>query len=205
MTLWIYTSCHLIFEAPRPFKNHIKDQDDWKQNKIATTQAESMKNVRDRRNNRQCLSDAAFIDKLANDIYQENLQKELARYKQLNETLRNYMKDIKTVRNRYYQENLKLKLQIKDLNAKLDLASNLGSFDLKQLNEIEYELQSNVMKVQEAKKRLLFCVVCSNNHRTIAIDRCGHFVLCDDCAQELSPKKCPLCKIRFKKYSKLKF
>jgi hypothetical protein len=47
------------------------------------------------------------------------------------------------------------------------------------------------------------CVVCLDNEKVCAPDACGHRCLCISCSKKITDRKCPLCRRRFAKITKI--
>jgi len=84
------------------------------------------------------------------------------------------------------QENQSLLLSITDKLSKLSL------FDLE---EVSLHTQELLVKKKKEQRESRLCVVCIDQEKTNLVVPCGHFCLCENCAEQLPrPVKCPVCR-----------
>jgi len=84
------------------------------------------------------------------------------------------------------QENQSLVLSITDKLSKLSL------FDLE---EVSLHTQDLLVKKKKEQRESRLCVVCIDQEKTNVVVPCGHFCLCENCAEQLPrPVKCPVCR-----------
>ena len=83
--------------------------------------------------------------------------------------------------------------------------------DLQKLNLLEAKTRAGMDRIQKTRCRVLerkfSCIVCLDKPKNILINRCNHFVLCQDCELKLEIKDgykvCPLCQKKYKSINKV--
>ncbi|ESU37434.1 Ankyrin repeat protein [Giardia duodenalis] len=79
--------------------------------------------------------------------------------------------------------------------------SDLASFDMGQLEELDRHLSDSLDTVRTAKVTLAAgyranaCLVCLDNRATIFYLPCQHMVTCRECEAKLRDNRCPLCRV----------
>ena len=73
------------------------------------------------------------------------------------------------------------------------------TLDLQELNETESKLQRAMNKIKDRKNALIkkkfYCIICYDRPKCMQfIDGCDHIVICQECAEEINDRKCPLCR-----------
>ncbi|CEM39233.1 unnamed protein product [Vitrella brassicaformis CCMP3155] len=59
----------------------------------------------------------------------------------------------------------------------------------------EAELRQQMQQSnQRAREEAIECQVCQETERSVVLQPCGHFCICQQCAQNLQPPECPLCR-----------
>ncbi|XP_061387674.1 RING finger protein unkempt [Musca vetustissima] len=83
-------------------------------------------------------------------------------------------------------------IQLKFLNSEDKELRNLSIQKLKQLQSklrTDLEEVEKVLYLENARK----CMKCEENNRTVTLEPCNHFILCDNCATSVT--ECPYCQV----------
>ena len=97
------------------------------------------------------------------------------------------------------EENENLKVENKIVKQRLNEyeGTNLFSLSIDQLNSLSSKLNQQMQKInniiQQTCDLKTKCSICMDAEKNIVIQDCGHFVLCANCATNLSKKVCPQC------------
>ena len=120
-----------------------------------------------------------------------------------------YWKDIY---NKCKSELSLAKKQISDWRKRCKLydgtSDEYHTLTLKQINKLALELQHGIRMTEIARERLfdskLNCISCMDRPKDIGfVDGCGHIVLCMECENKMTNKKCPICQCPYSRIKKV--
>jgi len=69
-----------------------------------------------------------------------------------------------------------------------------GSASSALVTELRQEMQQEMQRQMEERTD---CQICQERERSVVLQPCGHFCICQQCAQNLQPPECPLCRQAF--------
>ncbi|XP_037950971.1 RING finger protein unkempt isoform X1 [Teleopsis dalmanni] len=98
-------------------------------------------------------------------------------------------------RDKAKQEALEWKERYDIAQTQLNLSTELRNLSIQKLKQLQSKLRGDledvekVLYLENAKK----CMKCEENNRTVTLDPCNHFLLCDSCA--CSVTECPYCQV----------
>ncbi|XP_013106935.1 RING finger protein unkempt isoform X2 [Stomoxys calcitrans] len=93
------------------------------------------------------------------------------------------------------QEAMGWKDRYETAQIQLNLSSELRNLSIQKLKHLQSKLRTDledvekVLYLENAKK----CMKCEENNRTVTLEPCNHFILCDNCATSVT--ECPYCQI----------
>ncbi|KNC31529.1 RING finger protein unkempt [Lucilia cuprina] len=105
------------------------------------------------------------------------------------------MEDITRKFNSAKQEALEWKDRYEAAQIQMNLSSELRNLSIQKLKQLQSKLRTDledvekVLYLENAKK----CMKCEENNRTVTLEPCNHFILCDSCATSVT--ECPYCQM----------
>ncbi|KAM7360032.1 RING finger protein unk isoform 2-T2 [Cochliomyia hominivorax] len=105
------------------------------------------------------------------------------------------MEDITRKFNSAKQEALDWKERYEAAQIQMNLSSELRNLSIQKLKQLQSKLRTDledvekVLYLENAKK----CMKCEENNRTVTLEPCNHFILCDSCATSVT--ECPYCQM----------
>ncbi|XP_065372509.1 RING finger protein unkempt isoform X2 [Calliphora vicina] len=105
------------------------------------------------------------------------------------------MEDITRKFNSAKQEALEWKDRYEAAQKHMNLSSELRNLSIHKLKQLQSKLRTDledvekVLYLENAKK----CMKCEENNRTVTLEPCNHFILCDSCATSVT--ECPYCQM----------
>uniref|UniRef100_A0A1B0BBD3 RING finger protein unkempt n=1 Tax=Glossina palpalis gambiensis TaxID=67801 RepID=A0A1B0BBD3_9MUSC len=105
------------------------------------------------------------------------------------------IEDITRKLNLAKQEVLDWKERYESAQIQLNLSSELRNLSIQKLKQLQAKLRldledvEKVLYLENAKK----CMKCEENNRTVTLEPCNHFILCDTCATTIT--ECPYCQV----------
>ncbi|XP_055848882.1 RING finger protein unkempt isoform X7 [Episyrphus balteatus] len=75
----------------------------------------------------------------------------------------------------------------------INLTADLRSLSISKLKQLQSKLRTDLEEVEKVlySETATKCMKCEENNRTITLDPCNHFILCDTCARSVT--ECPYC------------
>ncbi|XP_014099244.1 RING finger protein unkempt [Bactrocera oleae] len=98
-------------------------------------------------------------------------------------------------RDKAKQEAIEWKERYDLAQTQLHLSTELRNLSIQKLKQLQSKLRTDLEEVEKvlylenAKK----CMKCEENNRTVTLEPCNHFILCDSCA--CSVTECPYCQV----------
>ncbi|XP_075167206.1 RING finger protein unk isoform X3 [Haematobia irritans] len=93
------------------------------------------------------------------------------------------------------QEAMEWKDRYETAQIQMNLSSELRNLSIQKLKHLQTKLRTDledvekVLYLENAKK----CMKCEENNRTVTLEPCNHFILCDNCATSVT--ECPYCQM----------
>ncbi|XP_055903793.1 RING finger protein unkempt isoform X5 [Eupeodes corollae] len=100
---------------------------------------------------------------------------------------------IELQRDKAKQEALDWKERFDLAQTQINLTADLRSLSISKLKQLQSKLRTDLEEVEKVlySETATKCMKCEENNRTITLDPCNHFILCDTCARSVT--ECPYC------------
>ncbi|XP_073817380.1 RING finger protein unk isoform X3 [Musca autumnalis] len=93
------------------------------------------------------------------------------------------------------QEALEWKERYDTAQIQLNLSSELRNLSIQKLKQLQSKLRTDLEEVEKVLylENARKCMKCEENNRTVTLEPCNHFILCDNCATSVT--ECPYCQV----------